>query len=339
MRAHFTDTTTGPNPRLAGCDSRPVHPYPTSIKPGPNRYWTSLTMTPKLEAAKGLANICWQWHPLSQTNGGSSVSLKTEITASAEALDVARSTGIVCDPISSLLSEPSLEDAYSIQALNTDRWLSQGRRLVGRKIGLTAKSVQTQMGVKQPDYGMLFADMSVDEGAEIPIGALMQPRAEAEIAFVLSKDLPEVDTTTAEVMAAIDFAVAAIEIVDSRIKDWNIGIIDTIADNASSGLYVLGSSPVGIRDLDLLNCGMVMERQGEPVSVGAGRACLGSPISATAWLARTMAAAGRPLSAGDVVLSGALGPVVPVAPGDVIQVRISGLGEVTAAFAREGDQR
>lgn len=265
------------------------------------------------------------------------------IAAAAARLREAHATSEPCDPVSELLGvsgDAGLAAAYAVQDLNTEYWLAQGRRLVGRKIGLTSAAVQRQMGVDQPDYGMLFADMSVDEGAEVELGRLLQPRVEAEIAFVLGADLPHPDTTTAEVMRAVDFVVPAIEIVDSRIRDWKIGIVDTVADNASSGLYVLGSRPVSLRDFDPLLCGMVMERRGEPVTTGAGRACLGSPVSSAAWLARTMAAAGRPLTTGDVILSGALGPMVAVAPGDVVEARISGLGSVTAAFAATtGDPR
>lgn len=254
----------------------------------------------------------------------------------ARQLRAAHDSSEPCDPVAESLGVTGgagLAAAYAVQEQNTQFWLDQDRRLVGRKIGLTSAAVQRQMGVSQPDYGMLFADMSVDEGAEVELGRLLQPRVEAEIAFVLGADLPHVDTTTAEVMRSIDFAVPAIEIVDSRIRDWKIGIVDTVADNASSGLYVLGSRPVSLRDFDPLLCGMVMERRGEPVTTGAGLACLGSPVSSAAWLARTMAAAGRPLGVGDVILSGALGPMVAVAPGDVVEARISGLGSVTAAFA------
>jgi 2-keto-4-pentenoate hydratase len=255
------------------------------------------------------------------------------ISTVAGALYDAYRTSTPCDPVGERLAGGGIEAAYAAQEVNTRRWLAEGRRLVGRKIGLTSPAVQRQLGVGQPDYGMLFADMAVDEGAEVALGRLLQPRAEAEIAFVLRRDLPNPDATVAEVMQAIDFAVAAIEIVDSRIAGWKIGILDTVADNASSGLYVLGSRPVRLDQFDPLACGMVMERAGEPVSTGAGRACLGSPISAAAWLARTMAAANRPLTAGDTILSGALGPMVAVAPGDVVEARISGLGSVTAAFA------
>lgn len=251
----------------------------------------------------------------------------------ADLLDGAIRTGNPVPPIAERLgSGAGPADAYAVQEFNTARWLSTGRRLVGRKIGLTSPAVQRQLGVDQPDYGMLFADMCVDEGAEIAPGRLLQPKVEAEIAFVLGRDLPYPDSTVGEVLRAIDFAVAAIEVVDSRIADWKIGFLDTVADNASSGLYVLGSRPVRLADVDLVQCGMVMERAGEVVSTGAGRACLGNPLSAAAWLARTMAAMGRPLAAGDTILSGALGPMVAAAPGDVVEARISGLGSVTAAF-------
>jgi 2-keto-4-pentenoate hydratase len=264
----------------------------------------------------------------------------TTVTASGQAVAEAAErlwrvyeTGVACDPVRDLVGGGGLVDAYSVQEYNTRRWLDAGRRLAGRKIGLTSVAVQAQLGVDQPDYGMLFADMAVDEGAEVALGRLLQPKVEAEIAFVLGRDLPEPDTTAAEVMRAVEFALPAIEIVDSRVRDWKISIVDTVADNASSGLYVLGSRPVSLSGFDPVMCGMVLERRGEPVSTGAGRACLGSPVSAAAWLARTMASAGWPLSAGDVVLTGALGPMVAVEPGDVVEARISGVGTVTAAFA------
>ena len=204
-----------------------------------------------------------------------------------------------------------------------------------RKIGLTSLAVQKQLGVDQPDYGMLFADMAVPDGWDVAHGRLIQPKVEAEIAFVLGRDLDSEHLTIADILRAVEFALPAIEIVDSRIADWKIGILDTIADNASSGLYVLGGSPRKLDGLDLRMAGMVMEHAGEPVSVGIGAACLGDPLSATLWLARTMAKVGRPLKAGDTVLSGALGPMVTVKWGGVYEARVNGLGSVRAAFAKE----
>ncbi len=257
-----------------------------------------------------------------------------QLVAAAEHLRDVYTSGSPIEPIGDSIA--SVAEAYAVQEINTAYWIDEGRRLVGRKIGLTSHAVQRQLGVDQPDYGMLFADMAIDDGAEIAAGRLIQPKVEAEIAFVLGRDLPCADTTPAEVMQAIDFAVAALEIVDSRIADWRISFFDTVADNGSSGLYVLGSRPVDLADFDPIGCGMVIECRGEPVSVGAGRACLGSPVRAAAWLARTMAAAGRPLSAGDTILSGALGPMVTAEPGDVFEARISGLGSVTVAFVGTG---
>ncbi|KGB52050.1 putative 2-hydroxypent-2,4-dienoate hydratase [Sphingopyxis sp. LC363] len=236
-------------------------------------------------------------------------------------------------PLRESLSGGGVAAAYAVQELNTRHALSSGRRLVGRKIGLTSRAVQKQLGVDQPDYGMLFADMDVPEGEPIGLGRVIQPKVEAEIAIVVGRDLLQPDLTIAELIRAVEYVVPAIEVVDSRIANWDIRILDTIADNASSGLFVLGAVPRKLDGLDLRACGMVMECRGEPVSVGAGVACLGSPISASLWLARVMAREGRPLLAGDVLLSGALGPMATVAAGDVVEARINGVGTVKAAFA------
>lgn len=257
------------------------------------------------------------------------------IKQAADALFGAAASGEPVAPIRTLLAEGDVEAAYAVQAINTQRALDAGRRLVGRKIGLTSLAVQKQLGVGQPDYGMLFADMARGDAEEIALKDVLQPKVEAEIAFVLGRDLTEPQLTAADLFRAIEYAVPAIEIVGSRVANWDIRITDTIADNASSGLYVLGSRPITLKDFDPRLCGMVMEKSGEPVSVGAGAACLGSPLNAALWLAKVMAKLGRPLLAGDTILSGALGPMVGVAPGDVFDVRIEGLGAVRAAFAKE----
>ncbi len=251
----------------------------------------------------------------------------------ADTIFEAHRSGAPCAPVRDLLPAGALAQAYAAQEINTRRWLSAGRRLVGRKIGLTSLAVQRQLGVDQPDYGMLFDDMCIPDGWEIGHERLIQPKVEAEVAFVLGRDLDDETITIADVIRAVEFTLPSIEIVDSRIADWKIGILDTIADNASSGLYVLGGSPKKLADLDLRMAGMVMESNGEPISVGVGAACLGDPLSAVWWLARTMARVGRPLKAGDTVMSGALGPMAPVRWGDVVEARIAGLGSVRAAFA------
>lgn len=224
------------------------------------------------------------------------------------------------------------EHAYAIQEFNTQRRLMSGARLVGRKIGLTARSVQQQLGVDQPDYGMLFADMSVADGEPIRWSRLMQPKVEAEVALVMEHDLPEPGITAAQLLRAAAFALPAIEIVGSRIANWDIRFVDTVADNASSSAFVVGNTPVSLKGLDLRLAGMVMERCGEQVCLGAGAACLGHPVNAAVWLANKMAVLGRGLKAGDVVLTGALGPMVSVQPGDVFDARIEGLGSVRAVF-------
>ncbi len=253
----------------------------------------------------------------------------------ADKIFEAHRLGKPCAPVRDLFPEGALDHAYAAQEINTRRWLDSGRRLVGRKIGLTSLAVQKQLGVDQPDYGMLFDDMAIPDGWEIGRKQLIQPKVEAEVAFVLERDLDQERLTIADVLRAVAFALPAIEVVDSRISDWKIGILDTIADNASSGLYVLGAAPKKLENLDLRSAGMVMESAGEPISVGAGAACLGDPLSAVLWLAKTMARVGRPLKAGDTVMSGALGPMVGVKWGNVYEARIAGLGSARAAFAKE----
>jgi len=235
-------------------------------------------------------------------------------------------------PLSGTSPEATLDDAYAVQAANTEHWLGEGRVLVGAKIGLTAKTVQKQLGVDQPDFGALFADMAVDDGDVVATGRLLQPKVEAEIAFVLARDPDPSRLTTAELINCVDYALPAIEIVDSRIADWKIGIVDTVADNASAGLFVLGTTPTPLTGLDMRLAGMVLEVDGDPVSFGAGAACLGNPLHALGWLVRKMAQVGRPLRAGDVVLAGALGPMAAVSPGQRVEVRIEGLGSVRVRF-------
>ncbi len=240
-----------------------------------------------------------------------------------------------CAPIRDLMTEQSLAEAYAIQQVNTNHWLKEGRRLTGRKVGLTSKSVQQQLGVDQPDFGMLFADMAYGSGDIIDSSLLLQPKAEAEIALILEKDLTFEKHTVQDIINATAYALPSIEIVDSRIKDWKIKIYDTIADNASSAMYVLGSTPVPLSKIDFELCGMVMERMGEPVSTGAGIACLGNPLNAAVWLADKMVEVGMPLKAGDIVLTGALGPMVNINAGDSIRCRISGLGEINIHFSKK----
>ena len=250
----------------------------------------------------------------------------------ADALYEAADRGEAIAPVRGRLPEGDLAAAYAVQGLNTERALKAGRRLSGRKIGLTSRAVQRQLGVDQPDFGMLYADMAFGDGEEIPWSRLMQAKCEAEVALVLERDLTQEQLTVTDLIRATAYALPAIEVVGSRIAQWDIRITDTIADNASSGVYVLGHQPMPLGQLDLRLAGMVMERRGEPVSLGVGAACLGHPFAAALWLARTMVRVGMPLKAGDTVLTGALGPMVAVQPGDVFEARINGLGSVRAVF-------
>ncbi|SUE15914.1 2-hydroxypenta-2,4-dienoate hydratase CmtF [Rhodococcus gordoniae] len=255
--------------------------------------------------------------------------------AAADRLIEATRSSTPCGPVRDLLGETDIDLAYAVQQQLTDRRLAEGARIVGRKIGLTSPAVQQQLGVDRPDFGVLFEDMDVTALDEVPSERLLQPKAEAEIAFVLSADLDSDDLDLATVRAAVGHAVAALEIVDSRVAGWDIKITDTVADNASSGLYVLGSQTLTLDEFEPIDATMRMYVDDELVSEGNGAACLGDPLNALLWLARTAREFGQPLRAGQVVLSGALGPMVPAPPGVTVRTEISSLGTVTARFSSE----
>ncbi len=253
------------------------------------------------------------------------------VRAADERLRQAAETGTPCAPVRDLLGETDQDAAYAVQSLGIARRVTEGRRIVGRKIGLTSPAVQAQFGVYSPDYGVLLDDMIVADREPLALGRFLQPRVEAEVAFVLGRDLDSPTTHVADVLRATEFVLPAIEVADSRVAGWDIRITDTIADNASSGAVVLGTTPRRLDGLDLTELGMTLDRDGEPVSTGSGAACLGSPVIAVAWLARAVAAHGQPLRAGEVILSGALGPMVAASAG-VYRARLEGLGEVRADF-------
>jgi 2-keto-4-pentenoate hydratase len=228
--------------------------------------------------------------------------------------------------------QTNVSNAYAIQRVNRDRRVRSGDRVVGRKIGLTSRAVQQQLGVESPDYGNLWARCVYGDGDEVRLDRLIQPKVEAEVALVLGRDLDAPEANVADVLRATDFALAALEIVDSRIADWRIGLFDTIADNASAGAFVLGGDPVRLDRVALRDAAMTLTRNDEPASQGIGSACLGHPLNAAAWLARALAREGDPLRAGDVLLTGALGPMVPARAGDQFEARIVGLGAVSVRF-------
>jgi len=236
--------------------------------------------------------------------------------------------GETLGPLREVVAPTDEDGAYAIQDINTRHWQGEGRRLVGRKIGLTAPAVQTQLGVNQPDFGALFEDMRVPMGGVLDPSRCIQPKVEAEVALVLAEDITSSDPSVAEIVSATHFAVPAIEIVDSRIQDWKITFADTVADNGSSAFFVLGDDQHPLEGLDLYSCGMVMEINGKVVSVGAGAACLGHPLNAAVWLAKALGRRGEQLQAGDIVLTGALGPMATLNRGDDVAVSIGGLGRV-----------
>ena len=249
--------------------------------------------------------------------------------AAVERLAQAASTKTPCAPVRDLIGRDDVSTAYAVQQALTARRVAAGGRIVGRKIGLTSTAVQEQLGVDRPDFGVLFADMEVAEGNAVPAGVLLQPKVEAEVAFILGRDLDG----GVDVRDAVAYVVPALEIVDSRIAGWDISFADTVADNASSGLFVLGDRRATLAEVEPASVEMTLRLNGEVVSEGSGKACLGDPLEALAWLARTAREFGEPLRAGQIVLSGALGPMAAVTSGDRVDAEISGLGRVAVAFS------
>jgi 2-keto-4-pentenoate hydratase len=278
------------------------------------------------------------------TVSGAGLAPDTAVAQAAERLTLAARTGVPTAPVRDVLGSTDVALAYRVQNVLTAARKASGARVVGRKVGLTSPAVQHQLGVDQPDFGVLFDDMLVPNGGKADSGRLIAPKAEAEIAFVLSADVdgfaaglspdaPISATDRSAAAAAVDYAVAALEIVDSRVADWDITITDTVADNASSALYVLGDKRTPLSEFAPAEVIMNLEKNGVPASSGNGAACLGDPLNALIWLARTAASLGAPLRAGDVVLSGALGAMVPAEPGTEITAELSTLGRVSVTFS------
>lgn len=235
-------------------------------------------------------------------------------------------------PLTARHPEMSIEDAYHVQQRLMARRLEAGEKIIGKKIGVTSKVVMDMLGVHQPDFGYLTSAMVFNEGESISLDSMIQPKAEGEIAFILKRDLMGPGLSNADVLAATEGVMACFEIVDSRIENWKIKIQDTIADNASCGVMVLGDRMVSPRDVDLTTCGMVLERNGEIVGTGAGAAAMGSPVNAVVWLANTLGRLGIPLKAGEVILSGSLAAMIPVVRGDHFRVSIGGIGGCSVKF-------
>ncbi|WP_193041076.1 MULTISPECIES: 2-oxopent-4-enoate hydratase [unclassified Pseudomonas] len=239
----------------------------------------------------------------------------------------------VIAPLLSREPQIRIEDAYRIQERFIARRLAAGETIVGKKIGATSKPVQDFLGVYQPDFGMLTSGMVFADGDTLDLGQMIQPKAEAELAFVLKHDLKGPGITAMDVIRATDYVVPCFEVVDSRIRDWQIKIQDTVADNASCGVFVLGTTQGDPRWLDITLAGMVLEKNGEVFSTGVGAAVQGSPANAVAWLANTLGELGIPFKAGEVILSGSQSALVPVADGDELVCRVGGLGSCRVKFS------
>ncbi len=236
------------------------------------------------------------------------------------------------DPLTDREPGITIEDAYQIQLRMIQRRLDAGEHIVGKKIGVTSKVVMQMLNVNQPDFGQMTSGMVFNEGEPIEAASLIAPRAEAEVAFILKRDLAGPGVTAADVLRATDFVMPCFEIVDSRIKDWKIKIQDTVADNASCGVLTLGGIRRSPRDLDLALAGMVLEKNGEIISTSAGAAVQGNPANAVAWLANTLGKLGITLKAGEIILSGSQSPLVPVKAGDSLRCDVGGLGGTSVRF-------
>jgi 2-keto-4-pentenoate hydratase len=239
------------------------------------------------------------------------------------------------DPISDARRDLTVQDAYAIQSHNIERRVAAGGVVRGRKVGLTSRPMQQLLGVDEPDFGVLLADMFTEDGDEIALESMLQPRVEAEMAFVMARDLAGPGLTVADALTAVAGVLPAIEVVDSRIADWRITLVDTIADNASCGRLVLGGALTPVAGLDLRLMGMLLYRNGVPIDSGAGAAVLGNPARCVAWLANKLGGLGSGLRRDDIVLPGALHRMTPARPGDVFRAEFARLGSVTARFGQE----
>jgi len=259
--------------------------------------------------------------------------IRAEVERHGDELYAALRGRSVLAPLTERAPDITIDDAYYVSRRLLGRRLDDGERVIGKKIGVTSKVVQDMLNVRQPDFGYLTDRMQYPTGCQLPISReLIQPRAEGEIAFVLARELRGPGVTPEDVVAATAYVVPCFEIVDSRIRDWKIRIQDTIADNASSGLYVLGDQRADPHAVDFTGCGIVVEKNGRELSRGTGAAALGSPLICVAWLANTLGRFGIALEAGEVVLSGSLVPLEPVLAGDHMQLHIDGIGGASVHF-------
>ncbi|GGE60825.1 2-keto-4-pentenoate hydratase [Priestia taiwanensis] len=258
--------------------------------------------------------------------------MQTSIRKLAEELLEAEKHCKTIEPLTMTHSNLTIEDAYFIQLEVAKQKLEEGRRVIGKKVGLTSKAMQIMLGVDEPDYGHLFDDMLIENNESVSMGNLISPKVEAEIGFMLKEDLVGPNVTYIDVLMATDYVVPTIEVIDSRIRDWKIRLIDTVADNGSSAKVVVGDKSRAIDELDLRNTSMTLYKNSHIVETGAGAAALGHPAHAVAWLANKLHTFNRSLKAGELILPGALSAAVPVKKGDQIVATFGGLGSVSVEF-------
>lgn len=261
------------------------------------------------------------------------MSNKNSIVDIATQIRLAYENQQASSPVSELFGLTDIESAYMAQNYIDKYWQSHGRRLVGRKIALTNKAVQQQFGVDSPCHGNVYADMVYADGTEITARSVSEQRIETEIALVLKHDLNQERHTVFDIIKAVDFALPAFEIVDSRIINWNITPFDFVVDNTSSRFVVLGSKPTKLSDFDIVGCSAKTKQNDHVVNQGSGANCLGNPLHALAWLADELVKSNKPLKAGEFIITGALAPVVKVNPGDRFEAEIDGLGKVRISFS------
>ncbi|KSU63324.1 2-keto-4-pentenoate hydratase [[Bacillus] enclensis] len=244
----------------------------------------------------------------------------------------AEKSKIAVPPITSQFTDISVTDAYNVQLEIVKTKLKEGRAIIGKKVGLTSVAMQKMLGVEEPDYGHLLDDMKVENGGAVMMSNFLSPKIEAEIGFVLADDLNGPNVTFLDVLMATKYVVPTLEIIDSRIADWKIGLVDTVADNGSSAKVVVGEQVTDINGLDLRSVGMILSKNGEMIATGSGAAALGHPAHAIAWLANKLHEFGIPLRAGELILPGALSAAVSVSEGDTITAQFGPLGSVSVTF-------
>jgi 2-keto-4-pentenoate hydratase len=259
----------------------------------------------------------------------------TEIEEVAARLDMAHRTRVAIPRPTATYTGLTVHQAYGIQQRQVEMWTESGRSVRGHKVGLTSAAMRRQLGVDQPDYGHLMDDMFHLESTPIDSQLYTAPRIEPEIAFILGEPLAGPGLTVAEVIRAVEYVVPALEVIDSRVKDWDITLADTIADNASSGGVVVGATPVRLSDVDLRTIGVVLSRRGQIGATGCGAAVVGSPANALVWLANTLGVLGVTMQSGNVILSGSMTMAIPVSSGDTVVATFGGMGSVTAVFSSE----